>query len=103
MLDLMLVGLDVHHEDQRVGVLNFLHCRFGGQRVLDDCVCVQFVSFWHGLARIFRISGLLQGGRPVEMHRGADLLLVDCVLSFDHFLLGIKRLGHGLPIFNILQ
>ena len=101
VLEWQLVGLDVHHEDQRVGVLNLLHCRLGGQRVLDDCVGVQLVSLRHSLARVLRVSGLLQRGRSVEVHRGADLLLMSRVLSLDHLLLGIKRLRHGFSVFKL--
>ena len=36
VLDLVLVGTKVNHEDQRVSVLNALHRRLIGQRVLDD-------------------------------------------------------------------
>ena len=39
-LNLMLVGLDVADEDERVVVLDLLHRRLGRQGVLDDVVRV---------------------------------------------------------------
>lgn len=41
VFDLVLVGLNVHDEHQRVVVLDLLHGRLGGQRELDDGVVIQ--------------------------------------------------------------
>lgn len=41
VFDLVLVGLDVYDEHQRVVVLNLLHGRLCGQGELDDGVVVQ--------------------------------------------------------------
>ena len=42
-LDLVLVGLDVADEDQGVVVLDLLHGRLSGQRVLDDGVSIHLI------------------------------------------------------------
>ena len=53
LLDLVLVGLDIDDEDERVVVLDLLHRGLGRQRVLDDRECVQLAA---GRSRFAHIS-----------------------------------------------
>jgi len=69
----VLVGAQVCEEDQGVVVLDLLHGRLGGQRVLDDVVGVHAVPGGHRLPGVLGTPGQLQGGGPTEVHVGADL------------------------------
>ena len=69
----MLVGLDVADEDKGVVVLDLLHGRLGGQRVLDDVVGIHAVPAWGRLARVLGSPGGSEGLWPIELYTGSDL------------------------------
>ena len=70
----MLVGLDVTDEDEGVVVLNLLHGRLSGERVLDDVVGVHPVPAGGRLAWILRGPGRTEGLGTVELHAGPHLV-----------------------------
>lgn len=59
LADLALLGKQVGDKDQRVGIFDLFHRRFGGQRVFQDVVGVQLGLGGHGLAGILGGFGLL--------------------------------------------
>ncbi|MFS7994441.1 hypothetical protein Hanom_Chr12g01106101 [Helianthus anomalus] len=72
--DLLLVGPDVNNENQSVVVFNLLHCRFCGQRVLENLIVVKLISWWRTDTRVLRVSVSLQCPRTMKGNLGADLL-----------------------------
>jgi len=50
-LDLLLVGTDVHDKHEGIVVLNLLHGRLSGERVLDDIKGIEFLQL-RGTANI---------------------------------------------------
>lgn len=72
-LDLMLVCLDVTDEDEGVVILDLLHGRLGGERVLDDVVGVHLVPARCGLPGVLGSTGRAEGLGAVELDAGADL------------------------------
>ena len=69
----MLVGLDVADEDQGVVVLDLLHGRLGGERVLDNVVSIHPVPAWGRLAWVLRSPSWTEGLGTVELHAGPHL------------------------------
>lgn len=53
-LDLPLVRLHVHDENQSVVFFNPLHCALGVERVNDHFVVIETGLMWDGLAWVFR-------------------------------------------------
>ena len=51
----MLVGLDVADEDQCVVILNLLHGRLSGKRVLNDGVGIHLVPLGGGLPGVLGV------------------------------------------------
>lgn len=73
-LDLGLVRLDVHDEDEGVVLLNLLHGALGVERVHNDLVLVQARCVRDRLARVLGSARQLQGLRAVEAGRVPSLL-----------------------------
>mmetsp|Transcript_8610 Transcript_8610/g.24933 ORF Transcript_8610/g.24933 Transcript_8610/m.24933 type:complete len:255 (+) Transcript_8610:498-1262(+) len=61
VLDLALVGLDVHNEDEGVVVLNLLHGRLRRERVLHDAELVHLGEKGAGIALLLRVELSGQG------------------------------------------
>lgn len=74
VLDLPLVGLGVHDEDQSVVLLNLLHGALRVQRVDDDLGRIEAGLVRDRLARVFGGAREREGLRQVEGGVGADLL-----------------------------
>ena len=77
----MLVGLDVADEDQGVVVLDLLHGRLGGERVLDDVVSIHPVPGGGRLAWVLRSPGWPEGLGTVELHTGPHLHNISITFS----------------------
>jgi hypothetical protein len=73
LLDLTLVRLDIHDENQGVVLLDLLHGALGVEGVQDDLVGVEARSMGDGLAGVLGRPGELEGLGAVEGGRGADL------------------------------
>mmetsp|Transcript_108 Transcript_108/g.302 ORF Transcript_108/g.302 Transcript_108/m.302 type:complete len:200 (-) Transcript_108:163-762(-) len=71
--DLPLVRARVNNEDEGVVVLDLLHGRLSGERVLQDGVLVELVDPGDGAARVLGVAEQTQGLRPVELGLEADL------------------------------
>lgn len=72
-LDLVLVGLDAHLQNQGVTVLNLLDGGLRGNWRLDDLVSVQSGVVWDGLSGVSWGSGQLQGLWQSEGSVGSNL------------------------------
>lgn len=66
LLNLPLVGLNIHNEDQSVVLLNLLHRALRVQRVDDDLVLVEARLMRDSLARVLWRARELEGLGPVE-------------------------------------
>ena len=74
IFDLLLVSTNVNNENQGLVAFDLLHCRLGGEWVLEDFGVVQLVP-WSGTdAWVFGVSSLCQCLWPVECHLRPDLL-----------------------------
>ena len=72
ILDLSLVGLDVHNEDQRIAVFDQFHGGFCCEGVFDNGVLVQSALLGNTLGLVLGLSGVLQSIGLVEVHLGVD-------------------------------
>ena len=72
ILDLTLVALNVNNENKGIGVLDQLHGRFGGQRILDDRVLVQDVLLGGRLCSILGCLGKVNSLSTVEVYLVVD-------------------------------
>jgi len=79
LLDLSLVCLDIHNEDQRIVLLDFFHRTFRIQRVDDDFMVVESGLMGNRFSRVFWRSGEDEGLRSVEGSGEADLAGFLCV------------------------
>jgi hypothetical protein len=73
LLDLSLVGLDVHDEYQGVVLLNLLHGTLSVERVDDDLVLIETRLRRNRLSEVLGLSGQLQSLGSVEGGRETDL------------------------------
>ena len=73
----MFVSFDVTDEDEGVVVLDLLHGRLSGERVLDDVVGVHPVPAGGRLARVLRSPGWAEGLWTVELHAGPHLQIMN--------------------------
>ena len=94
-LDLPLICFDIDDEDQRVVLLNLLHCRLGVQGVYDDLELVQPWRMGDAFAGVLRIAR--ERGRlgAVERDRRPDLLLNLGVVALKGCLLCVRGLFGG--------
>lgn len=74
VLDVALVGTEVNNEDKGVVVLNLLHGRLGGERVLDGAELVHPGKVRDRLAGVLGSTRKTKGVGAVERHRSANLL-----------------------------
>ena len=72
IFDLTLVALNINNENKGVRVLDQLHGRFGGQRILDDRVLVQDVLLGGRLCSILGCLGKVNGLSTVEVYLVVD-------------------------------
>ena len=72
LLDLSLVCLDIHNEDQRIVLLDFFHRTFRIQWVNDDFMVVESGLMRNRFSRVFWCSGEDEGLRSVEGSGEAD-------------------------------
>ena len=79
LLDLSLVCLDIHNEDQRVVLLDFFHRTFRIQWVNDDLVVVESGLMRNRFSWVFWRSGEDEGLRSVEGSGEADFAGFVCV------------------------
>ena len=96
MLDLLLIGTQVHDEHQCVVVLDLLHGRLSGEWVLYDAIVVQLGPAGNALARVLGAPLALEGLGPVKVDGGAHLGLDFGVRPLQHRLLGFEGLGLSL-------
>merc|ERR1712071_464041 len=94
-LDLMLVSLEVADEDERVIILDLLHGRLGGQRVLDHVVSIHLVPRRSRLPRVLGSTGGTESLGPVELDTGSNLLDPGAVDALDDLLLDLPGLLDG--------
>lgn len=72
LLDVPLVRLEVNDEDERIVILDLLHCRLSVERVLDCSELVHPRHVWNGLPRVFRVARKTKGFGSVEGDGSAD-------------------------------
>lgn len=72
IFDLPLVRLDIHYEDQRVVLLDFLHRTLRIQRMDDDLVRIETGDMRYGFAGVLGVSGEPEGLRSVESGRSSN-------------------------------
>ena len=96
LLDLQLIGTQVHNEHQCVVVLNLLHGRLRGEWVLDDAILVQLGTAGNALAWVLGAPLALEGLGSVEVDGGAHFGLDFGVRPLQHRLLGLEGLGLSL-------
>lgn len=80
LLDLPLVRLDIHNEDESVILLNLLHRTLGVERVNDDLAGIEARLAWDRSARVFGRTREREGLRLVEggaLANFGDLVRVD--------------------------
>lgn len=80
LLDLPLVRLDIHNEDEGVVLLDLLHRTLGVERVDDDLAGIEARLAWDRSARVFRRTREREGLRLVEggaLANFGDLVRVD--------------------------
>lgn len=80
LLDLPLVRLDIHNEDESVVLLNLLHRTLGVERVNDDLSGIEARLAWDRSARVFGRTREREGLRLVEggaLANFGDLVRVD--------------------------
>jgi hypothetical protein len=73
LLDLSLVGLNIHDEDKGVVLLNLLHGALSVERVDDDILGIEAGDVRHRLARVLWCAGKTEGLGAVEGRVQADL------------------------------
>jgi hypothetical protein len=74
LLDLPLVRLDVHDEDESVVLFNLLHGALGVERVDDDLAGIEAGLRWDRLAGVFGRARESEGLWEVERRALADLV-----------------------------
>lgn len=72
ILDLALVGLNIHDENQGIGVLDELHRTFRCEGVFDEGEFVQRILLRCTLAGIFGLARCYQSLGSVEVYLGTD-------------------------------
>lgn len=80
LLDLPLVRLDIHNEDEGVVLLDLLHRTLGVERVNDDLAGIEARLAWDRSARVFGRTREREGLRLVEggaLANFGDLVRVD--------------------------
>jgi len=88
LLDLVLVGLDIHNEHQSIVLLDLLHCALRVEGKSDDSEMVESGLRVDCFALVFGSAREFQGLRSVECRRRADFLLLERVGAFQRSLLG---------------
>ena len=99
LLDLVLVGLDVHLEDEDVTVFDLLHSGFRGNGGDDDLVVVHAVVVGDSLSGVLPVTSQLEGVGSVEGGQGSDLLHLVTVGTLQGSLLGSSSFsGYNVSI-----